>query len=59
MACVLSQLLFLTIIATLENDRDAFEKYEDLLRTANPEFPLSIKDGVSWAGKNFDGAVLE
>ncbi len=50
---------FLTIIATLENDQASWGKYEDLLRTANPEFPLTIEDGVFWAGKNVDGAVVD
>ena len=50
---------FLTIIATLENDQASWGKYEDLLRTANPEFPLTIEDGVFWADKNVDGAVVD
>jgi SAM-dependent methyltransferase len=40
---------FLTVIALLEDDKASFERYEGLLRTANPVFPLTTEEGVIWA----------
>ena len=48
---------FLTVIALLEDDKASSQRYEDLLRTANPEFPLTIEEGVIWATGTVAGAV--